>query len=283
MRKKKGFTLVELLVVIAIIALLMSMLMPVIGKVKRQAKDVVCQSNLRQWGAVFSMYANDNQGRFMGGWMGQALTKHTDQWPSALRPYYADNGDLRLCPMVTKLSSKENGQGAFMPLSMNQAWGAFAGTPGGPSTSWEAAAGGDYGSYGINAWVCNPVDESIGYPALIKSHWRGDNVREAAAVPLFADCAWLDAWPIPREGPPPFPDWVFSTGNYDNSMRRVCIPRHNVHVNYLFLDYSVDRVDLKQLWVLKWHRTFNICGPWTQCGGVQPQDWPQWMRNLKDY
>ncbi len=282
MRKKEGFTLVELLVVIAIIALLMSMLIPVIGKVKRQAKDVVCQSNLRQWGAVFSMYANDNQSRFMGGWMGHLLTKHTDQWPSALRPYYADNGDLRLCPMATKPSSEAHGQGAFKPLSVYEAWGVFAGMPGGPSTSWSAVTAGDYGSYGINAWVCDPLDESEAYPSLIKSHWRGDNVREAATVPLFADSAWLDAWPVPREKPPPFPDAAFTIG-IENSMWRVCIPRHNVHVNYLFLDYSVDRVDLKQLWTLKWHRTFNTCGHWTQCGGMTPAGWPPWMRNLKDY
>jgi len=283
MRKKEGFTLVELLVVIAIIALLMSMLIPVIGKVKSQAKDVVCQSNLRQWGAVFSMYANDNQSRFMGGWMGNGYTEHTDQWPESLRPYYADSGDLRLCPMAAKPSSEAHGEGAFKPLSLYEAWGVFAGKPGGPSTSWYAVTAGDYGSYGINAWVCDPVDESTAYPALIKSHWRGDNVREAATVPLFFDSAWLDAWPVPRETPPPLPDSIYITGNNQNSMWRVCIPRHNVHVNYLFLDYSVDRVDLKQLWVLKWHRTFNTRGHFTKAGGMPPSGWPLWMRNLKDY
>lgn len=63
--KKKGFTLIELLVVIAIIALLLSIIMPALKKAKKQAQNLICRSNLRQWGAVFTMYLQDHNNSFM--------------------------------------------------------------------------------------------------------------------------------------------------------------------------------------------------------------------------
>ena len=58
--KKKAFTLIELLVVISIIALLLSILMPALSKIKKQARQVVCASNLHQWGVAIVLYAGDN-------------------------------------------------------------------------------------------------------------------------------------------------------------------------------------------------------------------------------
>jgi prepilin-type N-terminal cleavage/methylation domain-containing protein/prepilin-type processing-associated H-X9-DG protein len=60
LKKQKAFTLIELLVVIAIIALLMSILMPALNKVKEQGKKVKCQAQQRQYGLAIQMYANDN-------------------------------------------------------------------------------------------------------------------------------------------------------------------------------------------------------------------------------
>jgi len=55
-----GFTLVELLVVISIIAMLLSILMPVLGKAREQARRIDCQSHLKQLTAAWHMYANSN-------------------------------------------------------------------------------------------------------------------------------------------------------------------------------------------------------------------------------
>ena len=62
--KHKAFTLIELLVVIAIIALLMGILMPALQRVREQAKEIVCRSNLKQYGVGVTMYTGENDDRF---------------------------------------------------------------------------------------------------------------------------------------------------------------------------------------------------------------------------
>src|SRR3712207_6609237 len=62
--RRKAFTLVELLVVIGIIALLISILMPALGRAKEQANWVACMANMRSVGQAFQVYVNNNKGRF---------------------------------------------------------------------------------------------------------------------------------------------------------------------------------------------------------------------------
>ncbi len=68
-----------------------------------------------------------------------------------------------------------------------------------------------------------------------------------------------------------------------NSMNRFCINRHQQGINGIFLDYSVRKVWLKELWTLRWGRNFYPVNPWSRAGGVLPEDWPEWMRSFKDY
>jgi prepilin-type processing-associated H-X9-DG protein len=79
--------------------------------------------------------------------------------------------------------------------------------------------------------------------------------------------------------PPSFENGTGGSG----MMQRYCIDRHNGQVNAVFVDFSVHRIGLKELWTLKWHKEFDTAGLWTRAGGALPEDWPEWMRQFKDY
>jgi prepilin-type N-terminal cleavage/methylation domain-containing protein len=56
---RQAFTLIELLVVLAIIAILASLLLPVLAGSKEKAKRTACKNNLRQLIIATHLYAND--------------------------------------------------------------------------------------------------------------------------------------------------------------------------------------------------------------------------------
>ncbi len=251
--RKRGFTLIELLVVIAIIALLMSILMPSLQKVRKQAKHVVCRSNLKQWGLVWTMYLEDNNGKFPD--------YLADNWMRQLVQYYSNANALLYCPMTTKTAE----EGA--PVRY-----AVIGTAADPK-----------GSYAINEWVYSSDDTGGGRK--IEDYWRSTNHKGLSNVPVMGDAAARsDGQPFPIDTPPAFEgEPRAGVGTAGNEMRVFCIDRHAGAINVLFMDWSVRPVGLKELWTLKWHRSFDTSGPWTKAGGVLPADWPQWMRLFRDY
>lgn len=109
----RGFTLIELLVVISIIALLMAIMMPALSKVRAQAKSVVCQTRMKQWGVALFTYASDYSDR-LPYFVDQLFGSEEDKtyWYEALAPYIAAVSDdkrgdgfdaeLRECPASTK-------------------------------------------------------------------------------------------------------------------------------------------------------------------------------------
>ncbi len=76
-RCAEGFTLVELIVVMSIIALLMSILLPALGKARKMAKQVVESSNLRQILLAYTYYYTDNDGHLLYGYMPQSVDGRT--------------------------------------------------------------------------------------------------------------------------------------------------------------------------------------------------------------
>jgi len=286
MKTKRAFTLVELLVVIAIIALLMSILMPALARVRKQAKAVLCQANLKQLGACFGIYVGTWDGKFMAGWSPGATipTKNTDYWMEALRSCYGDEGDIRTCAMATKPCS-DIGAGEYGGCGSLFAWGIFDSAKtqecGEPMSGWGPATACDYGSFGMNGYCNDPPRVEGDYQGHEQNwNWRHANFSGAGNVPLLMDSQWLDGWPLAENEPP-----VYDGERWDNidMMKRFCINRHDGFVNSLFVDFTVRKVGLKEMWTLKWHRMYDINGPWTIIGGSTSDDWPDWMRGFKDF
>ena len=270
MHKRTGFTLIELLVVIAIIALLMAILMPALQRVRKSAKAVICQNNLHQWAIAFQSYAGENDGNFWSGdlkrdgWDGYA-------WCIPLQEYYNNEADMLFCPMATKL----RGEGFQDPYA---AWGP-AYIPGFESTNL-------CGSYGMNNWCTNPVPdvEFIHERETTKDNFRNIyNAEGANKIPLFMDCAFIEGKPYDSDTPPEYDGDISEYTVSALQMKRFCMNRHDGFVNGLFLDLSIRKVGLKELWTLQWHKTFDIANVWTKAGGVQAENWPEWMRGFKDY
>ena len=275
MSKLRGFTLIELLVVIAIIALLMSILMPALARVKEQARVTGCLANLRQWNLVAKMYADDNDGKF---WSGFGSLGYWWPWQLEDKLMGWKTNKTWFCLTATKPITDEHGVTA-PTLNIFNAWGIFGGTHGGNS----APPGGVAGSYTINGYCLSiPMNATFESGCPARDGFRSPDVSGAGNVPLFLDALRFDLWPSPTNAPAQH-QYAAIVGGASNNMARCCINRHAGFVGCSFLDFSARKVGLKELWTLRWSRTFDTTGPWTVAGGVLPEDWPQWMRSFKDY
>jgi prepilin-type N-terminal cleavage/methylation domain-containing protein/prepilin-type processing-associated H-X9-DG protein len=254
MSKQRGFTLIELLVVVSILVLLIALLMPALQRAREQGRAAVCQANLHQWGLIFSMYAQEHDGYMMEGLGDSKKYSFAGwiEWIDVLRPYYGEKGRLTVCPMATKPRSEE-GQHPFA------AWGIL------DEDRWVGKIG-DYGSYGINGWVYDPQP---GYFGGGVNNWKHVDVKGTNNIPLLMDSKWISCWPINEDVPP-----EYDTQSWGHGLSRICLDRHDGHINMVFLDFSVRKVGLKQLWRLKWSKKFDVNG--------DLPIWPEWMEHLSD-
>jgi len=268
--KIHAFSLIELLVVITIIALLLAIIVPSLKKAKEQAQNAICKSNMHQWGLIFQMYTESNNGKFHRGWDN---TKGLDYlrrglWLHALRPYYTDNDDVRTCPSAVRLDDSVADASGSITGGSIFAWGR--------RTDWVSNAGDpfNYGSYGLNGYVCSAEDISSPDMPNENEYWRRITVSGSFSlsnIPILLDSAYWKSYVESTNPPPPEYDYLhYNPGQvHSNYMACHVINRHSGRINAVFFDLSVDSIGLKSLWNLKW-------SPVWQPPPVRPT-WPNWM------
>jgi prepilin-type processing-associated H-X9-DG protein len=260
--------LIELLVVIAVIAMLMAILLPVLGRVRKQARAVVCRMRLRQAESLLSMYAQDHAGRFPDWGL--------NAWFIVTEPSFELYPKITTCPSAARRPGRDRVPwgGPFAPYAWPVTYADY------DHGNWPDHLDIIYGSYGLNLWTYNEYERAKASRRPISEgvHWNVCDLRGASRVPVLLDCSWHIVVPHDNDGPPK------SEGHVrDQPMSMICFDRHNGGTNSLFMDWSVRKVGLKEPWTLKWHRKFDTANPWTKAGGVRPQDWPEWMRGFRDY
>ena len=221
--RQHGLSLPELLVVIGITAVLIALLLPALGRVRRMSRSTACLSNLQQWGQSFQMYLNNNKG--------QPISEYKPRWWDSLGPYHGNVRESLLCP-----EAREPRPGPPDPNQETYKRGSAA----------HAYDDGNWrGSYGMNIWAYDRrphvLPGNIRFPA-----------RQAKRVPLLVDCVEPWAW-ISNCEVVPSDLQGYETGI---PMSVYCLDRHAMAVNVVFLDGHAEHVPLAGLWKLKWSEEF---------------------------
>jgi type II secretory pathway pseudopilin PulG len=258
---EEAFTLVELLVVMSLMTLLTSILLLALQQAGRCARAAACRGQLGQWGLAFSLFLDDQDPA--------VLVTSYEKWDSLWRPYCDSRRSLFLCPMATRYERNLNDP--VWPV--REAIGSGIGSK---FTAWKLATrtpttlepGLLLGSYGVNGSGLAFLDARV----------SGGRGFERPHIPIFLDCVSLHSSANATDEPPAYDGALASPGD----LKSWCIDRHHGATNGLFLDWSVRGVGLKELWMLDWSPWFDTRNAWTRAGGVQPEDWPRWMRKFKD-
>ena len=269
-RQRAAFTLVELLVVIGIIAVLISILLPVLSKARESAIQVQCMSNLRQFGVADQMYVNQYNWH-MPAWYGSATVPNAynaynrywggnlefrkalampildPSWPYVCyvtKKWYCPNAALALTPATPNINDRTNQ--LYFPLHYSYGMNVMGIdiTPGGTVPNQTAAEVGAYADdWDPRATQCDP---SLPLGKEFRA-FKPTQVRHPAEKLHFADAMYMV---INIYGSGIFPGWHGAKSNYDqtressangsgagsNNTQRTTAWRHKKGANVVFFD-----------------------------------------------
>ena len=253
--RRSGFTLTELLTVIGLVSLLISLLLPVVGKVKAAANNTSCLSNLRQMGVAWTMYAVDNHGRLPDYmWLTKAAGKDNawyGYWPGIL----AKNGvtaPVLLCPAARDEAPDDRSAGFG---NVSYAWtGKYVRVTNGSGvklndTTYRTS------SYGYNRYLTMNTFKRDGSANCLSA------IGNLSNVPVFFDCAYADALPanrgekVPEQPPPNLRGDNLSEGSPHHW--RFLLGRHGRGINVCTADGGVRWVRLEESYLLTWNGTWT--------------------------
>ena len=146
---RKGFTLVELLVVIGIIALLISILLPALGRARKSANAAKCAANLRTIGQAMALYVNASR-YYPGCHGGDPAQAHPagawNAWAPRLRNMIDNNQAAFKCPSSDdRFAWNTTMPGLPLATTAHQGWGYAIGEPVLMESAFQL-------SYGYNDW-----------------------------------------------------------------------------------------------------------------------------------
>jgi prepilin-type processing-associated H-X9-DG protein/prepilin-type N-terminal cleavage/methylation domain-containing protein len=248
-----GFTLTELLVVIGLIAVLISLLLPVVGRVRAAANSTACLSNLRQMSTAWISYLTENRGRlpeYVWSTPLQPEASYSSYWLGVLDTYRV-RGDALLCPAAAE--PIPYGQTLKGAGNVNYAWsGKFMATSTPARLNPKTFR---VSSYGYN----RSLTPESGYGNDGRAA-RISSVGSVTDVPVFFDSTFLDARPAngtstsPVQSPGDLRGDSFPIGAPEHW--RFLIARHGRGINVAFADGSARRVPLEETYMMRWSGTW---------------------------
>ena len=248
---RRGFTLTELLVVIGLIAVLISLLLPVVGRVRASANAAACLANLRQMNNAWAMYLAEVRGRFpdyVNATPMKPDVAYHGYWLGLLEKYRVQ-GDALLCPTASE-PIPYNQVGSKGAGNVNYAWnGKFMNTS---SVAHLNSTTYRVGSYGYNRRLS--ARGFAGY-GLDGRAIRINQLKNLTEVPVFFDSTTIDVEPangdlgIPVQSPNDL-HGEMPIGALDHWA--FLIARHGRAINIGFADGSARRVPLEEIYMLQW-------------------------------